>query len=321
MKRSEIHREAMPNPSSLGIDLNILLSGTDEVNRWRNANPGMALDLRDVEVEDRDLAGALLNNVDLSGATFRRCNLVGACFDDAILAHTQFCQCDLSRSTVRSTDLTRTKLIKCILDNTDFSDSRGFSQITSITSCKINDRGADVTFDITQCRLLDRFLSWDSIRAVGQLRLFVPSYAGLLITIFFLLSVAVLNVYLEVARDLVASLTHKNFLSGDLGGKIVLVLGPWEPSWRHFATLFSFFGVAVGSTLYLFCPSRVREFTLDHWKYIAERPSFEYLVQTWASPQVRICCVTSYGLGGAAAAALIVDTFIRAVTLISRGLN
>ena len=38
----------------------------------------------------------------------------------------------------------------------------------------LSNRHVDVRFDLTKCRPLDRFLSWSKIRAVGQLRLFLP---------------------------------------------------------------------------------------------------------------------------------------------------
>lgn len=310
----------MANPSPVGVHANVLLAGTAEINRWANENPGQSLDLRHAYISNSELSGASLRTANLSEATFQNCKLVGVEFDNAILANTQFIDCDLRKSRVRFTDVTTTSLKNSILDESDFAGTRGTSQIRGIETCRVIDRLTDVHFDISLCRQLDRFVSWGKIRALGQLRLFLPSYVALLISIMTLTSLSFFNERLAIVRDLVADLINRGIVSGETGDRIIEALHSWQFSWRHLAVLASTLGLALGATLYLACPSRVKEFTLDQWKYLAGRPSFEYHVQTWALPHVRAWCAICYALGALIAATLLGDTFVRAVALIIRGL-
>jgi hypothetical protein len=306
--------------ATAGADCDVLLAGTAAINIWTNENPTKSLDCRNVRVADSDLSGALLIKADLSGAFFHNCKLIGAKFDYAIVTKTQFTHCDLSKSTFRSTDLRLATIKDSLLDGVSFSNSRGVSQTCGLETCRINDKKLDVNFDLSKCRLVDQFISWNKIRVAGQLRLFLPSYIALAISLLALSSLGFINERLGIFRSVISDLGENGLLSSGVVAKLIVAAQPWHASWRHLAVLASTLAIAFGATLYLFCPSRIKEFTLDQWMFLAERPSFEYHVSAWASPPIRVACAFWYGVGGAIAAVLLFDTLIRAAVLIVHGM-
>jgi uncharacterized protein YjbI with pentapeptide repeats len=304
-----------------GRDIAVLLGGTAQINRWVNENPGRTLQLHRGRVSESDLSGALLIAADLSRAEFRDCKLAGAKFDRANLSGAHFIRCDLRNASFMRTALWSTEMQSCLLDQSNFRDSHRFSEISMLETCKVVDRNNDVFFDLKLCRFMDRVLSWSRIRTIGQLRLFVPSYVGLIMSIVVLCVFAYINGRIGTIREAITILTARGFVNPELAEKILDAITPLRPSWRHFAVLISATTLTTGATLYLFCPARVREFTLDQWKFLADRPAFEYAVQAWKYPVARIGCALAYGVGSAFALILLCDTLGHLMRLLLNGLE
>lgn len=311
----------MNQANLIGVHADVLLAGTAEINRWAVQNPTLTLDLRGVRATNSNLSGAILKNADLSRANFSNCKFVNADFTGAKLAETEFSNCDLSQCKMKATDVSRTRIYESTLDMIDFSGSSGVSQISHIRTCRLSNAHADASFEIARCRLIDRFLSWGTIRTVGQLRLFLPSYVALIVSVVSLASIGAINGILDGIRVWISKAATEGWLSERLSLKIIETVQPLQMSWRHLAVLAATLCLALASTIYLFCPSRIREFTIDQWKYGAGRPSFEYHIHTWTLPALRLCCVALYSIGGVIAAALLADTCIHAVRLIINGLS
>jgi len=300
---------ATQSPSvSLGEDVPILAAGTAEINRLANANPGKRLSFQCAELDALDLSGALLRGANPSNAKFTKCNFSGANFDQCILSGAKFVSCNLERASFRDVTLYLVRIERCSLDSTNFQGSSHFSEIDKLESCVINNSQSDVSIELSRCRVTDKLFNWARIRTVGQLRLFLPSYVGLIASIMILSSMAVVNNYIHLGHDAMRDLIERGLFNGALADKLLRITEPLQPSWRHFAVLSSALALATGATLYLFCPSRVREFTLDQWKYIAKRPVFEYHVSSWNKPITRLSCVIAYSIGGALALLLLADS-------------
>lgn len=306
--------------SLVGVHADILLAGPTAVNRWKNDNPEVRMDLKGIYVVESDLSGVSLENADLSQAVFLKCTLYGACLDGADLARAQFLSCDLRGSKIRTTDVRYTTLIDSSLDGSDFSDTTGFSQIRGLQTCRVEDCDTDVHFEMARCRSLDRIVSWSKLRFVGRLRLFLPSYAALVTSVVVMTLMGYFNEKLSIVRDLSSSAVNQGILSETIGNRIVELAHPWHATWRHVVVLIATLCIAVASTLFLFCPSRVREFTIDQWVFSAKRPSFEYHTETWAHPLARACCATAYAVGGLSSMVLLGDTFCRALLLVIHSL-
>jgi hypothetical protein len=144
----------------------------------------------------------------------------------------------------------------------------------------------------------------------------VPSYAAVIGSVLALTLIAWTNGVLSGIRSLTPHWLPSHLLSSPLGQQLLLATEPIVPSWRHFAVLAAALALAVAATLYLFCPSQIKEFTMEQWRYIARRPAFEYHAASWELPIVRVTCLLFYALGGATALVLLIDTFLRLITLL-----
>ncbi len=257
-------------------DVEAILAGVAELNRHLAQNPSTTLRLQQVKIHNQNLSGAPLSRADLSRAEFDNCKLVGARFDSANLEGATFKNCSLQGAIFTTASIRKAHFIDCELDEADFTGSKGFSQIESLKSCRVVNRSKDVIFDVGLCRFVDRALSWSSIRAMGQLKLFAPAYAALAVSICFLSLEAFANTKIMVGREFVASFQDHVGLSAKQTQTLYSFLQPIRPSWRHFAVLISTLSLAVGSSLYLLCPSRVREFTIDQWRYLADTRRYQF---------------------------------------------
>jgi hypothetical protein len=305
--------------SQLGEAVNhlaLVRAGTPEINRWVNSAPNRFIKLEREDLSNADLSGALFRGAHLSNTSFCDCKLQNTIFDNATLTGTRFLRCDLRNASFRSTTVSSLTMTDCILDNASFRESKGFSQIIDLRTARIVDSSLDVDFDLHLCPFLDRALAWNNIRTIGNLRLFTPAYGALTCALFALITIALLNQYLSWLSELVYDLTNRGILSKTLGERLTALARPWQPSWRPLAVLLSTASVAIGATLYLLCPSRVREFTMDQWRFISERPAFEYHSWCWSRPLARSACAFFYSVGAAVAAVLLIETFYRVIVLL-----
>lgn len=101
--------------------LDILESGVDSWNNWRNLNPEISPDLSGADLEDTDLSGANLRvadlrgaeltSADLEGADLTNAEMIGACLDEALMAKVTLNWTDASSASFRGTDLTKANLM------------------------------------------------------------------------------------------------------------------------------------------------------------------------------------------------------------------
>lgn len=102
--------------------LEILNKGVKEWNRWRESNPGIQIDLSDVDLEGRDLPfinliGADLSRTNLTSANLLCANLHSSRLDFATLRNAKLVWANLSRSTLidatlHNANLTETNLLE-----------------------------------------------------------------------------------------------------------------------------------------------------------------------------------------------------------------
>jgi uncharacterized protein YjbI with pentapeptide repeats len=85
--------------------LEILKSGVENWNRFRNENPHLIIDLSKADLITTDLSDAYLSRLNLTGANFSRLNLTGANFSRAELFDVDFSEADLSGVNFSETEL------------------------------------------------------------------------------------------------------------------------------------------------------------------------------------------------------------------------
>jgi hypothetical protein len=66
--------------------------------------------------------------------------------------------------------------------------------------------------------------------------------------------------------------------------------------------------LAIGATIYaLACPSRVKEFSLDQWRYQLGLSAVHYLTEAWRRRRLRVATLAFYSLGGLGAAIVLLS--------------
>ena len=98
--------------------VNLLRSGVQGWNEWRNKNPQEIIDLVEVDLEGAFLVGANLGHANLKCAS-----LVGANLSEAILDGADLCRADLKGAIIRGACLCGASLDNSHLYNTDFGDA------------------------------------------------------------------------------------------------------------------------------------------------------------------------------------------------------
>ncbi len=137
--------------------------GAEAVRVWREANPGLALDLTGA-----DLRGARLAHANLDGASLQGALLHGADFTEASLA------------------------------GANFEDASGLADTAGLETTSL---ASDARHTET-CRLpwTERLCDWERLRRFGRLPLFAVSYTALLIIPIYVYSLALYNQKIEAAR-------------------------------------------------------------------------------------------------------------------------
>lgn len=100
----------------------ILKQGVPAWNTWREENPEVRPNLREVRLRGADLRGVDLRRVDLEGADLRRAD-----FSDADLRRADLRGVDLRGADLRRTNLRRADFEGADLGRTDLSDARNLS--------------------------------------------------------------------------------------------------------------------------------------------------------------------------------------------------
>ena len=335
----------------------VVRRGAEALRAWREANPGVALDLSGADLRGASLAQAVLDGASLKGAL-----LSGADFEEASLS------------------------------GVNLQDARGLADATGLETTRLPD---DAKHTET-CRLpwTERFCDWERLRRFGRLPLFAVSYTALLIIPIYMYSLALYNQKIEAARlwaervearrrpeagprerPAMAGLLRKRAealarkgellkrqageagkdgalaaavgdLAGDVAGaagEIEAILGglgagqdvaeavdemartvreklkPAKVDWRVWVALLSTILLAMASTLYvLFCPKRVQEFSKTVWCDQLGKPLLHYWAMAWRHRALRLLCMTLYLTGGPLALMLIAVKLVDTVWVIVR---
>ena len=118
----------------------LLKTGVNKWNKWRNENPNEKINLRDANMMLSDLDMVDLNKADLRGANLRGANLREANLRGANLASALLAEADLSDADLRGADLKKTILVDAEMTNADLSDA----DLREADLTKANQRGVDL---------------------------------------------------------------------------------------------------------------------------------------------------------------------------------
>lgn len=242
-----------------------------------------------------NLKNSKLNGIDLTGMDLRGTNFSGAELQDTI-----FNEALLNNSNFKNATL-------C---NTSFENAVGFSHIKNMHIVKIN--GDIIGIDEMQIPWFDSFCSWNTINILGKLPIFGASYLALIFVPVLFSVITYLNGFLEFLKyDLITyQCTDFTFIyryQSILFDSLVKLELPFKP----ILLLISTVCLASASTLYIaFCPSRIKEFSIDYWLNALNQQKLHYLAEGWRHRYARMICLFLYIAGASLGLFLIISKVI-----------
>ena len=272
----------------------LVRSGNASINEWRKDNPGMRLKLSGLQFQDLSMGSLDLSDADLEEATFTKCKLSNAVFENANLKCTSFFDCELQNTSFVNATLKNTIFNNVNLSAAVFGDNPTISRIKQYTlNSDVQDSPQYTTSKIP---IWDRFMTWEKLRFLRGINIFVPSYAALILSVLYLNSFSVINYAVRKINDVVA--TSPELLGID-------PLEFLEPGVRHFWGLTAFLCLAISSTLFLACPSRIIDYSREQWESEVKKSSLAYDHTCWSRRWARIPCTVLLVAGGLIAAILL----------------
>jgi hypothetical protein len=270
-----------------GREASLVRTGAEAIAQWRRANPDKIIAADRVSVNDLDLSGADLSGGNFKGGHFVRCNLRHVSFADANLQAVEFDNCVLDDADFRGADLKAATIIAKSLDGARFGRSRTLGRLYKL---QVIDRVArPIPVDLTALPWYDRWIGWDRMRFLATIRIFVPAYTSLTLTVLYLNAVAWYN---SVAHFYNAQIGSTSEEAG------IELLPALAPTLTHALILINFVCLAVAATCFLGCPARVVEFSRERWLNEFQQPELLYDHAVWQSPLIRSLCAGALLLGG-----------------------
>ncbi len=300
-------------------------------------------DLSKANLSKRDLTGLDFSNAILCNADLRGANLGGACLRNADLkagnlTQTSLRKADLTEVDLRGAccdgaDLGNTKLERAQIDRATFAEAnlsaadlthvRGASRAVHLDTVLLDEDNPVKYFETCERTWSDRYLSWEIIRTLGNIKLFAVSYPLLafLMAAFYL--GGLYNEKVEIARAWADSVIE-SANDGDesevpapaavLLAEQVKCSEPFLFPWTTVVLFASTIVLVVASSIYtVFCPAEVKEFSRLHWMHQLNRSLVPYWALAWKHRRLRWVCGVSYALGGSAFVLVVSCKLLRAL--------
>lgn len=284
----------------------LVKSGNAAVNAWRKSNPDDKLKLKGYKFSDLDLASTNFSNALLEGAIFERCKLSDSNFSGANLKNTIFRECSLPGANFLDAILFKTNFDSVNLNDANFGDNATISRIGRFSLSDISEPFPQ--YSLTKVPIWDKFLSWDKLRFMKNINIFVPSYGALVLSVLYLNGYSIYNTF---AAKLNAIIVKSPELLG------IEALQYAQPGARHIWVLTTFLLLAIAPTLFLLCPSRITDFSREEWESRLRQPLLIYDHSSWSARWLRLTCFSLLALGGLIAAIILTSAITRQVSFIA----
>jgi len=294
--------------------------------------------LRGANLKDADLSNADLSNADLSGATATGANFAHSTLTSANLSHarlesarfggakaegvrlagSRLCMAEFHETVLVRADLTgtncaqaefdRAQLKRATVAGADFREARlcdadltrlrGAGQAKHLDTTQVSPDAR--YFDTCRREWTERWLSWEVIRTIGNLKLFAVSYSLLafLLTMFYV--VGLYNEKVMVARQWAEGVqTSSDKPAALLAEEILRGVDPFLFSWDTVLLFGSTIILVMASIIYTFgCPAEIKDFTEPQWRYQLGRSLVHYWSLAWRGRRWRLFCGILYLVGG-----------------------
>jgi uncharacterized protein YjbI with pentapeptide repeats len=278
--------------------------------------------LRGLDISGADFSGQELTGTDFSGSAFRSCNfsnsnlsrasfrnckLEQTCFKAANLSNADLMFADLTDAVLIDAQLRQAQLNEAILNHAKvagadffeaslkFNSMEGLVGVFYARNLLTTRIDLEVQYFPTVVRSLpERWVDWERIRVFGRLPLFGASYTGLILIPLYVYLLDIYNQKIEAMRV---------WIGRSADGSTAAAVLPHlhrEPIPDRFSVLFwSTIFLAIASTMYaLLCPSRVKEFSRDQWRYQLGHSLVHYWPEAWKYRPARLLCASLYLAGG-----------------------
>jgi len=284
--------------------VDIVRSGNSTLNSWRISNPEAVLDLRCAKFDRLDLSSSDFSGALMDSVEFTECKLKNAVFDSVNLCRAKLKNCSLDGATFEGANISRAEFLGVTIEGTKFGDSSTISHVGKLEYLEPKDHPL---YQANSIPFYDKFFSWDKIRFLKDINIFVPSYGALVLSVLYLNVVSLYNASLSVINGMIAKSPELLDLQE---------MEPAEPGVRYLWMLAAFSMLALASTLFLACPSRIGGYTKEQWNSELGRATLGYDLSAWSLRPLRILCCICFVVGGCIAAALLVSAVFRQVGFI-----
>jgi hypothetical protein len=159
---------------------------------------------------------------------------------------------------------------------------------------------------------VDKWLDWEHVRIAGRLPLFGASYSVLVAIPLFFYALEVYNDKVVLLRSW-AEKSIASTATGDyhIAETILQRLHPLPVPGLSALLLASTAFLAIGATIYaVWCPSRVKEFSRDQWRYQLGLSVVHYMADAWRRRPLRLAALFFYTTGGIGAGFVLLTKLI-----------
>jgi hypothetical protein len=205
----------------------------------------------------------------------------------------------LQQANLTLADLTGAEFYEALVEGTNFCEAKGLAEAKNLHTTRCSNVEY---FEFVDRHWLEKRVSWEQLRVLGRLPLFGASWAALVAIPFFYYALDLYNRKVDLLRvwaeEQIVSGTDHNILAHAVLQHLHRELIPSLSLLTFFSTIFLVFG---STTFALFCPSRVKEFSLDQWRDQLGHSLIYYWPLAWRHRWLRVACVCCYAIGGVGA--------------------
>lgn len=252
-------------------------------------------DLMQANLKSANLDNASLRNSFLTEAALGRASLVRADLTNADLTYATFDQANLAGA-----NISHARCYECRFNGANLAHLKGAHSAKSLETTHVTNDNDAKYFESCIRKWPEKWIDWERIRTVGRWPLFGISYSVLILIPFFFYGLAFYNDNVELIREWASQseLTSEGPLN-NTAQFITERLKPLPIPQLSLVLLGSTVLLAFGSTLYtFFCPSRIKEFSVDVWRHQLGHSLLHYWPLAWKWRTIRLLCAACYLVGG-----------------------
>ena len=262
-------------------------------------------------LEDVQLNNTDMKNVILISANLKKANFSQSILDGADLTGADFSWAMLNYTKLSDANLDHANFYEAQLSSAEFRNTKNVDKAQNLGTIKA---ASDIEYFYTlKFSRINTYISWEKLRTFGRLPLFGASYTALIVMPFVFYVIGFYNSKINTLIDFTKSQTN----APDTSRFILEHISPEAYPAFSLGIWLSAFFLAIASTLYnVRCPSKVKEFSCDQWRYQLQHPVLQYMSDAWKNKFSRIISATFYVVGGAIAAVIILIKMYNVLALI-----